>query len=447
MKFSKTTVGSIALATATTTTATVTTSATTTSTTTITTHDAAPDWSFVQRRRHRRRLQRKQFHRHSSMRKNFNEDGSLRLVNTDNANKAIHNDVGGTDAANGADTGILQMGGMATYGTDSGKETTISSSNGSGRDTNDRRWLQPDLTTRVKNTNLLLGDFNYTDLDYLTDEYIEYMCSNYCECTNATDSLNLSFCLEKDKCDEYSSKCGQPSTECNDWEGTFVIDDYSNFRYSGCIIYTVPYDDFTWCTDSVIEDAIVTSCNQSINGVKCESCTIEPTFGIFEGTFSSYPYLRFCYVSDCTNTDLAMVTNDCFWSNYSPIKNVHKTAGCVESCDICPGETGGIGNPEAVVENIDAFASTELGVDTCAGLIDLGLTGYFTADECTDLQGALPDPCGCTTVPAEPGNTTIPTTMEPTTMAPSAATPNHVTNSVVGGGVALMTMIGTMTLN
>mmetsp|Transcript_43135 Transcript_43135/g.104401 ORF Transcript_43135/g.104401 Transcript_43135/m.104401 type:complete len:456 (-) Transcript_43135:255-1622(-) len=453
MKFSKTTVG-VALATTTAATTATATSSFVYSSDSSSSPDQDLDSSMMHEGQQRllgggprhRRLKKKLHHSRMMMKKkkgsslllvNTNEEDETTTSNVESSSSSHHHQ---TNTGGAADlfTGILHTGGMATYGSDS-YDGGGGSGRGAGDVRNQRRWLQQvDFSTPVKNTNLTLGDFDpVDDLDYLSDEYLEDRCT-YCECTNTTESLTT-VCRTEDYCVDYNSRCGQPSTECFDDESVLVIEDNSNFVYSGCVNYTVPYD-LSICFEGVIEDAVATSCSTSFNGVECQSCTIEPM--VFPENLMDGGPVAFCYVADCTNTDVGIMVNDCYWSNYSPIyNNVHQSAGCVDSCDICPGVTGGIGNPEAVVD-VDAYAAITFEVDTCVGLIDLGLSGYFTEGECTDLQSVLPDPCGCT-VPAEP-TTTEPTTMEPTTMAPSAATPNHVMNSLFVGGGAIMMMFGTM---
>jgi hypothetical protein len=97
-----------------------------------------------------------------------------------------------------------------------------------------------------------------------------------------------------------------------------------------------------------------------------------------------------CYLLDCTNTDLGSTLIDCYWPQDNPIyNNVHLSAGCEESCEICPEGDGGDGTAD-----IETFAAT--GSYSCADIFDLGSNGYFSVDECSALQSSLPQVCGCT---------------------------------------------------
>jgi hypothetical protein len=70
--------------------------------------------------------------------------------------------------------------------------------------------------------------------------------------------------------------------------------------------------------------------------------------------------------------------NACYWDQYNPKSNVHVSAGCEESCEICPE---GSGDGTAAIET---FAAN--GTYSCEDIIDLGSNGYFSVDECAALQ-------------------------------------------------------------
>jgi hypothetical protein len=192
---------------------------------------------------------------------------------------------------------------------------------------------------------------------------------------------------------------------------TATIEDNANYVYTICIDYTVPYAQSN-CLTGVIEDNLVTSCSGSWNGVECQSCQVEPTLGGFDT-------VDFCYLLDCTNTELGLTLNDCDVSpDISPIyNNVHLSAGCEESCEICPqGSANG-------TADIETYAAT--GSYSCAYIFELGTDGYFSVDECSALQSTLPEVCGCTGSSAGDGSgADSPADLESGTDAPEGAAPS-----------------------
>jgi len=77
----------------------------------------------------------------------------------------------------------------------------------------------------------------------------------------------------------------------------------------------------------------VTSCAGSWNGVEYKSCTVEPTllptYSYTDGEYGTR--VAFCYLLDCTNTDIGTMINDCYWLDTNPITFIQETAGCDES--------------------------------------------------------------------------------------------------------------------
>jgi hypothetical protein len=341
----------------------------------------------------------------------FSEGRARRLVNVDvDLDGHRHDDRDHTAAAAAADVGILSTGGAATYGAESllhavsTDSSSSSTSNNVADDGIQQGWrhlqendvIGPD--TPVKNSNLTLGDFDYDELSYFVDYDIEYVCSTvpYCACSNNSDGTTTITCEENDYCIDYTSRCGQSSPECFDFKRSATIEDSANFVYTYCLNYTVPYYQSS-CSTQVTEDNFVTSCSRSWNGVECQSCQVEPTLLSYDPIGDGACYesenctevLAFCYLLDCTNTDLGVEFNDCYLtSGLSQIyNNVHVSAGCEESCEICP-EGSGDGTAD-----IETFAAT--GSYSCAELFDLGSNGYFSVDECAALQSSLPEVCGC----------------------------------------------------
>mmetsp|Transcript_27468 Transcript_27468/g.65970 ORF Transcript_27468/g.65970 Transcript_27468/m.65970 type:complete len:118 (+) Transcript_27468:5508-5861(+) len=98
-----------------------------------------------------------------------------------------------------------------------------------------------DLDTPVKNTNLTLGDFDTTELGYLSDNFQDSWCE-FAVCDNSTGQVtSLTFSREDLYCSYFASKCGQKPSECSIYL-SIVFEDYSNFVYSGCLNYPVPLE-------------------------------------------------------------------------------------------------------------------------------------------------------------------------------------------------------------
>ena len=100
-------------------------------------------------------------------------------------------------------------------------------------------------------------------------------------------------------------------------------------------------------------------------------------------------------VTGCDLLVNGVAFNDCDWPMDSPIyNNVHLTAGCEESCEICPQfGADGVFRYDTTFVDVDTFAGS--GAYSCDSVFAAGLDGYFTPDECTDLQSTVPDECGC----------------------------------------------------
>jgi hypothetical protein len=253
------------------------------------------------------------------------------------------------------------------------------------------RSLQVD-TTGGNSTNST-NSTNITDVSFFDEKFDSFCVSgdaayDICACTNidgVSSTVDI-YCIVWDGCIDVESQCGSYTGHC------FTQEYNLNFTAEGgyfdrafCYVDTQPFSQ-SLCFVGAGVNGTINECSVLLDGTQCQSCVMAEMFynedSCVEGDIGCIPKSFFCYEFDCTNVPGGLAGVDCGDGSADPLFQYLRGAGCIDECNIC-GSGSIINNPNAVVNFSDG--QHECGV--------LPLTGFYTDEECVEIQLALAEVC------------------------------------------------------
>lgn len=229
------------------------------------------------------------------------------------------------------------------------------------------------------------------------DENSESVTCETCTIDEAAYTGEFS-CVYTQDCMKVPGLCGDNSyfDFCGTDNIKATINGMDYYNRESCFDVTTPIP-FSYC-DRVLIDGGEVTCEQSINGVTCNSCILYYN----AATGGS------CQAFDCSNTDLGVKGNDCSVPLIGAL-----TFGYLYSKLPCPdGGCSLCGDGRVMSNNGNMFETDGLGSTNCFSFQMNALTGKFAEnDYCTSLTENVEEPCGCVDGGSNllaPGNPTVP---------------------------------------
>jgi hypothetical protein len=158
-----------------------------------------------------------------------------------------------------------------------------------------------------------------------------------------------------------------------------VVNGQDYYHRESCFDVTSPIP-FSYC-DSIKAVGDELTCEQSINGVTCNTCTLyyNPETG------------NECQAFDCTNTDLGVEGNDCSIPLIGALAfgYLYSQLPCPNGCSLC-------GAGRVMTNSGNDFTTDEGETVNCFGFQLNALTGDFAGNDfCETLVDNVQEPCGC----------------------------------------------------
>ncbi|KAG7374354.1 hypothetical protein IV203_013449 [Nitzschia inconspicua] len=212
-------------------------------------------------------------------------------------------------------------------------------------------------------------------------ENIAQLTCETCTTDEATYTGEFS-CIYTSDCVQVPGLCGDGSTFpfCGTDTSKAIVNGMDYYHRESCFDISSPVV-FSYC-DTLTAEGDVLSCEQSINGVTCNSCTLSynsQTGGL-------------CQSFDCTNTDLGVEGNDCSIPLVGALAfgYLYSTLPCPNGCNLC-GENRYMTGANSI------FTMGTGETVSCFAFQMNALTGEFADnDYCQTLTETVSEPCGCT---------------------------------------------------
>jgi hypothetical protein len=268
------------------------------------------------------------------------------------------------------DEGILACGGMFQYCQES-DESSLGGFCALSSDEDHSRALQTSSTgTALDAVNLVCN----------LDENSPNVECSVCTADEATYTGEFD-CIYTSECLEVPGLCDDRTISfCGTDQLSGKVDGEDYYHRQSCFDMTEPTA-FAYCDSLTIRGEDLT-CEQSINGVTCNSCelAINPQTG------------EVCQYFDCTNTDFGIEGNDCRITFLEAIAvgYMYSMLPCPDGCSLC-GEGQVMGTPANLFQT-DAGETV-----SCLAFQSQAMVGNFSdTDYCTTLTDNVQGPCGCT---------------------------------------------------